>query len=215
MDASAETPIPKPRFQFALRKLFAMTFIVAVVCAAATYGWRLANAIRGVNLLGFGSDHGAENLTYEEFSSAFGSDFDPQGASQISLRVLQSRDGYDEWAKMTIAADHYAALVKRFAKNMEDPDFVSYKGKMASDVLRIQTDDSRFPADWPEPDGDTPRWWLPPSAGSDLVCARWEVQVDDSSYSSRAKGWYFLYNRADQTLWIWEWNRQHHRLEGR
>jgi hypothetical protein len=213
MTESPETLLSRPRFQFRLRKLFALTAAVGVVCSATILAWRLANEIGGA--LDFGGDRTAENLTYEEFSSAFGAGFDPQGAGQISHRILATRDSYDQWTKMTIAADDYAALIERFAKHMEDPEFVSYQRKMAGSVEKTETNDPAFPADRADPAGPAPAWWTPPSGGLTLTCTRWDVQVSDSNYDGRAKGWWWLYERSTQMLWIWEWNRQHHHLRRR
>jgi hypothetical protein len=157
----------------------------------------------------FGGDSEHINLSYKEYKSRVGVDsFDPDGASQICLRTLSSRDGYDSWWRMQIGRVAFAHLLDEMSSNLERPEYASYNSRSVGPIRKTSTGVPSFPDNWPQPDDEPPKWWNPPRSGQGLQCIRWELQVGDKSSDGRAKGWYWLYDSRSESLWIWEWNHQ-------
>jgi hypothetical protein len=158
----------------------------------------------------FGGDREYAELTYDKYRTLVGEEgLDPVGARDISYRVHFTRDSYDIWLRMHMDPSAYEPLLAQTSANMKDLHFASYGGKGVGPVRQSSDRRASFPGNWPEPESEPPRWWNPPRADRALPCTRWELQVDASVYSGRAKGWYWLYDRDESILWIWEWNRQH------
>jgi hypothetical protein len=159
-------------------------------------------------------DTGYTGLTYEEYKSCVGlNGLDPVGASDICFRCDQAIDAHDTWQKLRIPTAAFDSLLAQRSVDMQNLHFASYNGEAARPVRKVVSDRGTIPSGWPKPMRTPPPWWDAPMQGPGLQCTYWELQVSTGSGSSRAKGWYWLYDPNKTTLWIWEWNHQHIRLE--
>jgi len=148
-----------------------------------------------------------KGLTYRQFASTFDDpQFDPKGASHIYCYVDGYIDGYDEFWKMTIPAESYEPLLEEVSKGIEEPNNAPYRSEALGPVRKTTATQPGIPPDWRAASSPPPAWWQPQRAGPNTECTRWELQVRKKD--RRAKGWYWVYDRDSQTLWIWEWNHQ-------
>jgi hypothetical protein len=192
-----------------LRRLVLPAFLACVVLASAMMLLLLPSSL----VPDFGGNHEYTELNYERYRTLIGEEgLDPVGATDISFRCHSTRDSYDIWLRMHIDPGAYESLLAQWSAKMKDLYFASYRGKGIGPVRQSTHRSASFPENWPEPETKPPGWWNLPHEDRALACTRWELQVDDSDYSGRAKGWYWLYDSDEGVLWIWEWNRQHFSL---
>jgi hypothetical protein len=161
----------------------------------------------------FGGDHEYTDFSYDKYRTVVGDEsLDPVGATDIFHRCHSTRDSYHIWVRMHIDPSAYEPLLAQQSANMKDLGFASYRGKGIGPVRQSTELWTSIPGNWPTPETEPPGWWNPPGEDRRLSCNRWELQVDDSVYSGRSKGWLWLYDSDQRILWIWEWNRQHFSL---
>ena len=169
-----------------------------------TFIFLLTATLWGCTGLDFGGDTEHKNLTYDQYVSMVGTgSFDPKGASEIYYRGYSTRDSYDCWWRLTIDRISFDRLLARMTANMNDPEYASYNSQRVGPVRHSTADDPGIPANWPRPCDSPPSWWQRPGDGDHVACTRWELQVDNTSYDGRSKGWYWLYDADAATLWIW------------
>ncbi|MCH7726864.1 MAG: hypothetical protein IH991_10335 [Planctomycetes bacterium] len=165
----------------------ARTLVAAFACLAGCF-----------SVPDFGSDDEHKNLSYDQFIAEIGTHgFDPRGASEINCRSFSTRDSYDIWYSMAIPLSNYDELIKRVADGLSEPQ---------TRAVMATSNSIELPTKWPKPDSHHPSWWNLPKDGA-VKCTRWELQSED-----RARGWFWVYDRENQRLWIWEWNHQWHRF---
>jgi len=182
------------RMRFSIRTLLWLS-LVPCVCGCAP---------------DFGGNTQYTNLTYAQYASKVGlHEFDPEGAFDISFRGYSTIDSSDGWWRMKISQPEFDKLLKQMTSSMEDPAYVSYKSKRVGPLRKTTSGDPSIPGNWPKPDTTPPAWWKPPTNGQRLSVTRWELQVDNTSYDGRSKGWLWLYDPDAMMLWIWHWNYQH------
>jgi hypothetical protein len=158
----------------------------------------------------FGGDTEYTSLTYRQYVRKVGVNwFDPRGASEINYRLYSTRDSYDSWWRLTIARTDFDNQLGQMDEDMEDPGYASYNSERVGPVRKTASNVPAVPTNWPAPCDTPPTWWKRPGNGQHLACTRWELQVDDTVYDGRSKGWYWLYDIQSETLWIWHWNHQH------
>ncbi len=163
----------------------------------------------------FGGERECVHLSYKTFRAKLPQDtLDPKGASDIDYCSRSTRDGHDTWLRMTIPAADCQAARDAFARHVQPPEFAAYKREQLAPVRMVTGNGPTLPSNWPPPDSKPPGWWELPTTGRNRECTYWELQVDNSPYAGRSKGWYWLYDRDASILWIWEWNRQHFNLGG-
>ena len=154
------------------------------------------------------------DMTYRQFVDNVGTqNLDPRGASHIYYyNGQQQRDGKaDRWIKMTLPPNSFENLLARQERKFSELKNATDPSNPDGGLKKSTSRRPEMPENWPALREDPPLWWSPESAGHNLHCVRWEIQES----RQRAKGWYWAYDRNLETLWIWEWNRQHDLSGGR
>ncbi len=165
-------------------------------------GWRIELAFVAACLIGTGCLPGFPTFTestgqsYAQYKSKYLPEFDPRGfdpkgASNIFYRSSGTRDGYDEWWKLTMSQSDYASLVRVTAKIDHGPDKIEFSSA------------ANPPSNW-NPESQLPPWW----------CAD-RVENPQSFYwcfsagnAERHHGYFFVYDPESKTARCWHWNHQ-------
>ena len=143
--------------------------------------------------LQFGGTNELIEQTYGEYKTALASSsFDPRGASNISVRISSTRDGYDEWWHFTISDSDFEALVTQVAALESGPN-----------EIRFESQSAIPPVNW-NAEAEVPPWWTI-DGGVTPKAIHWCV---DAGGAERHHGWFFLFNSDLQEAWCWHWNHQ-------
>lgn len=156
-------------------------------------------------------------------------DLRPWRASQISIASGTYIDGYDFFLKMHVPEPSYRALLAQRSQQLRELDSADLAAGARLEVRKTSaTAPPPVPKNWPVPltpalpnnwpIPDAPGWWDAATASTTAERNCWELQSSWQSAApgaldvNRSLGWYWAYDNASQTLWIWEWNHQHHDL---
>jgi hypothetical protein len=141
-------------------------------------------------------------LTYAEFE-AFASDgvIDPREGRRIDISKQSSLDGYEFFMRIDLGHDDYEKLLR-----------LRHEALLGSGAAwNPKTSAFEIPDNWPLPK-NAPKWWATAIGKRDVKMHTYARQLVDGA-NARAVASLWVFDFSEQALYVWEWNRQHFRLQ--